>query len=524
MRNDPILSLNQVIIYLRKSRADDPNMSVEDVLASHERQLQEYATKTFGSVIPESQIYREVVSGETISDRPVVQQVLRLIESEDIRAVLVIEPQRLSRGDLENCGRIINLFRYSQTYVLTPMVSYDLCDEYDRKFFEMELTRGNDYLEYTKRILLRGRLAAVKQGDYIGNVAPYGYRKAVIADGKKRHHTLEIVPEEADAVKIMFAMYADGTGFPTIAHHLDDLGIIPRNGDHWKVATLKDMLENPVYIGKIRWNWKKTRKVVEDGEIRKIRRRDENCLLFDGLHPAIIDKDLYDRANAIRKSRPHVRKNSQLSNPFAGLLFCECGTAMSMKRYVNHGRSGDRVLYSMICNDQTYCHTKSVSYSDFLDRVISVLRDAIKDFEVKLSDDCTGATIALEAHIRALESNLNQLRKKDERQKDAYENGVYSLSDYIARNSKIQDQIRKTTAALDTAKSTPLPSVDYSGKIVKFQACIDSLLDDSVSAAEKNRFLKECIERIDYHNDMPSLPGVGRYVDNIFDLKISLRL
>ena len=197
---------------------------------------------------------------------------------------------------------------------------------------------------------------------------------------------------------------------------------------------------------------------------------------------------------------------------------------MSMKRYVNHGRSGDRVLYSMICNDQTYCHTKSVSYNDFIDRVISVLRDAIKDFEVKLSDDCTGATIALEAHIRALESNLNQLRKKDERQKDAYENGVYSLSDYVVRNTKIQDQIRKTTAALDTAKSTPLPSVDYSGKIVKFQACIDSLLDDSVSAVEKNRLLKECIERIDYHNDMPSLPGVGRHVDNIFDLKISLRL
>ena len=179
-----------VIIYLRKSRADDPCMTVEDVLANHERQLQEYSMSFFGAKIPEDRIFREVVSGETIADRPVMKEVMTLLETGIIKGVLVIEPQRLSRGDLEDCGKIINTFRYTNTLVITPSKTYNISDEYDRKFFEMELTRGNDYLEYTKRILSRGKLASVKQGNFIGSVAPYGYKKVTKGTGKDTYLSL----------------------------------------------------------------------------------------------------------------------------------------------------------------------------------------------------------------------------------------------------------------------------------------------------------------------------------------------
>ena len=159
-----LFSITEVIIYLRKSRSDDPSMSVEEVLFKHETQLQDYALAVFGNHIPEANIFREVVSGETIADRPVMQQVMKILESGSKKAALVIEPQRLSRGDLEDCGKIINTFRYTNTLVITPPKTYDLADEYDRKFFEMELMRGNDYLEYTKKILNRGRIASRKTG------------------------------------------------------------------------------------------------------------------------------------------------------------------------------------------------------------------------------------------------------------------------------------------------------------------------------------------------------------------------
>ena len=183
---------NEIYIYLRKSRSDDSSLSIEEVLSRHETILQDYAKKNLGFLIPESQIFREVVSGETIDDRPLMKQLIHLLESDSsIKGVLVVEPQRLSRGDLVDCGTIINTFRYTNTLVLTPPKTYNLTDEYDRKFLEMELMRGNDYLEYTKRILARGREASVRAGNYIGSIRPYGYQKVTYGTGKDKVLTLE---------------------------------------------------------------------------------------------------------------------------------------------------------------------------------------------------------------------------------------------------------------------------------------------------------------------------------------------
>ena len=55
-------TMSYYIMYLRKSRADDPNETVEEVLAKHERILQNYAIMNYKSKIPEENIYREVVS------------------------------------------------------------------------------------------------------------------------------------------------------------------------------------------------------------------------------------------------------------------------------------------------------------------------------------------------------------------------------------------------------------------------------------------------------------------------------
>ena len=82
-------------MYLRKSRADDPNETVEEVLAKHERILQNYAMMNYKSKIPEENIYREVVSGETIDDRPEINQVFIRMQDKDCRGVLVVDPQEL---------------------------------------------------------------------------------------------------------------------------------------------------------------------------------------------------------------------------------------------------------------------------------------------------------------------------------------------------------------------------------------------------------------------------------------------
>lgn len=177
---------DDIIEYFRKSRQDDPTQTVEEVLEKHRQIIDRWVDDNLSGPVPESNIYMERVSGETIKDRSEIQKVLSRIESPAIRAVLVVEPQRLSRGDLEDAGRIINAFRYSNTLIITPQRIYDLRDDADRMVFEMELKQGNQYLEYTKHILFRGRTAAAQKGAFIAAYAPFGYDKVTVDKIKSR--------------------------------------------------------------------------------------------------------------------------------------------------------------------------------------------------------------------------------------------------------------------------------------------------------------------------------------------------
>lgn len=523
-----MVSFDNIIIYLRKSRSDAPAQTVEEVLAKHERILQDYCIKEYGKVIPEKRIYREVVSGETIQDRPVMQKLLKELETNNIYGVLIVEPQRLSRGDLQDCGQIINSFRYTNTAVITPGKTYNLQDEYDRKFFEMELTRGNDYLEYTKKILNRGRVASVKQGNYICSVRPYGYKKVVIGTGKDKCHTLEIIPEEAEAIKLMYHLYLDeNMGFTNIARTLDSMHIKPLKSSNWSAATIRDMIDNPIYIGKIVWNNRKVVKKWENEQIIKVRPRNkgDDVICVDGKHEAIIDEETFNAARQKRGLTPKVRKFKELRNPLAGILFCStCGHSMSMKKYVDKRSHTGKVTTIMLCNKQAVCHTKSAQYEQIVAKIKESLADAIANFEIKMKEQENNNIDIHKQRITSLKDELNRLYNKDVRQKDAFEDGIYTKEEYIERNSKLQSQILNIKAEIENEKNNTPVIIDYQNKITTFTECLTSLDDDSISAADKNSLLKNCIDKIIYHNDMPSLPGIGRYIENSFRLEIFLKM
>ena len=216
-----LFKIDEILVYLRKSRSDDPLLSVEEVLQKHETILDEWSEKNFGEAVPEKNKFREIVSGETIADRPQMLDVLRRIESPQIKAIMVVEVQRLSRGDLEDAGRLIKLLRYTNTYVITPQKTYDLRDDYDRDMFERELKRGNEFLEYQKKIMNRGRLLSVSQGNFIGSIPPYGYDKTWIHEGKKKCPTLKINEPQAEIVRMIFDLYVNkDMGFKRICNYL----------------------------------------------------------------------------------------------------------------------------------------------------------------------------------------------------------------------------------------------------------------------------------------------------------------
>lgn len=495
----------EVIDYLRKSRSDDPLLTVEEVLSKHEAMLDEWAEKHLGSVVPEENKYREVVSGETIAERPEINRVLRLIESPRYKAVAVVEPQRLTRGDLEDIGRLMKLLKHTNTLVITPQRIYDLRDEYDGDAFERELKRGNDYLEYTKKILNRGRLLSVSQGNYVGNTAPYGYDKTFVTEGKRKCPILVPNKEEADVVRMMFDLYVNkNMGCTTICKKFDEMGIKPPRGEHWSTAAMTKMLENIHYIGKVKWNHRKTLTIVEEGEFKKTRpvAKVGEYLIYDGKHEAIVPEELFNAAQAKKGKNTRQKPNTKVRNPFAGLIWCKCGRAMSLRIYKNRDAAP-----RLLCDGQTYCKTGSCLYTEMEERVSAILADCIRDFQVRLKNN-EGDSVKLHMRlINNLEAKQKELEAKELAQWEAQADPdpAKRMPPHIFQklNEKLLKEKEEVRQALCKAYESMPEPVDYEEKIAQFTEALNALHNPDVDAATKNRLLKACIERIEYHRDAP---------------------
>ncbi len=503
-----LFSHDEILVYLRKSRSDDPMLTVEEVLQKHETNLNEWIEKHLEGTIPESNRFREVVSGETIADRPEIQKVLNLIESPKYKAILVVEIQRLSRGDLEDAGRLIKLLRYTNTVVITPQKLYNLQDDYDRDFFERELKRGNEYLEYTKKIMNNGKLLSVSQGNYIASQPPYGYNKTWVMDGKRKCPTLIENKEQADVVRMIFDMYVNqDMGRVNICHRLDSLGIKPPKGAHWSPPGLKDMLENIHYIGKVKWNWRKEVTVIENGEVIKTHPKSKpgEYLVYDGKHEAIIPEELFYAAKDKQGRNHRAKANTKIRNPLAGLLYCQCGRAMSYRTYKKEGV--ERCEPRLLCDNQVHCKTGSCTYDEIIKIVNDILVKTISDYELTL---LTNSTDAVDCHaqlIKNLEKKLKSLEAKELAQWEAqaHPDPSQRMPQGIFKqlNEKLQREKENVIQALKEANETMPEPEQIEIKIRMFKDALDALRNPDIDAQTQNRLLKACIERIEYKREAP---------------------
>jgi hypothetical protein len=519
----PKLTPEEILDYLRKSQSDDPLLTVEEVLSKHEAILDDWAEKHLGGKVPEENKYREVVSGETLKDRPEIQKVLRRIESPKIKAVKVVEPQRLTRGDLEDIGRLMKLLKHTNTLVITPTHIYDLRDEYDWDAFERELKRGNDYLEYYKKIQASGRLLSVSQGNYLGTYAPYGFKKITVMDGKRKCPTLEEDPETADVVRMIFNMYVNkDMGCQRICNYLDSMKIKPPKGEHWSSAAMQDMLENIHYIGKVRWNFRKTVTIVEDGEIIKTRPTAKigEYLIYEGRHEGIIPEELFNAAQAKRGKIPRTKAKAKVRNPLAGLVWCRCGRAMSLRTYKNKDGS-ERNPPRLLCDDQAHCKTGSVLFDEMIDRVCQILEQCIEDFEIRVNEN-TGDSAKLHAKlIKNLEKKMQDLQAKELSQWEAQSDPdpAKRMPPHIFQqlNAKLLKEKEEVQQALCKAYESMPEPVDYEEKVAMFSDALAALRNPEIDAQEKNRLLKLCIDRIDYSREKPQrIPSQQeRYYDPV---------
>jgi hypothetical protein len=505
------------LIYLRKSRKDDPNETVEEVLSKHERDLQELALRLFGGRIPEENIYREIGSSESIDDRAEMLKVLARIEDPNVRGVLVVDPPRLSRGDLTDCGRIVNDFRYTNTLVITPRDSFDLSVKRDRRYFQDELLRGSDYQDYVKDVLQRGRENAVKRGCFIMQNAPYGYDKVKIG----KDHTLE-PNDNADVVRMIFEWYVnEGISWYKMAQRLDEMGIPAPKGGKWHKEVLSRMVRNQHYAGKVVCNSRPTVTVLENGERRKRRLKaaPEDVIIAEGKHPAIIDPELWDRAQEKVRNTPRLGGNKELSNVLAGLLRCSCCGYIMDRRPLPSGA-------------RYFCPTHQGRKQCFktvkCDVILDALRIALEEAELpalksKVENDEGNARKTQERIIAKLQKQMDEYREQEDEQYELLERKKYTQELFDRRNAQLRAKMEECEKQLYLARSAMPKTVNYAEKVVALEAAITALHDPEANNTEVNKVLKTIIERIEFTGS-PSQGKHGPRGSDEFKLEVFLRL
>lgn len=510
---------NQIwLMYLRKSRQDDPNESVEEVLAKHELILQEWAKRELGREIPEDCIYREVVSGgESIEDREEMRKVLARIEDPKVAGILVVDPQRLTRGELEDCGLLISTLKYTSTLVATPTMTYDMTNKMERKFFEGELMRGRDYLDYSKEILLRGRIAAVKRGCYIATNVLFGYRKVVI--GKDR--TLE-PDENADIVRMIFDLYVNhDMSYYQIACKLNDMGVKPQKGDEWNKSSIRWMLRNVHYDGKVCFNRVKQVTSMENGEkvTRKLMQPVEEIIIAEGKHPALIDHETFMRAQEKIDANIPAKEGFPLRNPFAGILYCtKCGKAIAQHPY-------KRAEPRFECRTRPKCY-KSVKMSELENAVLIALEQSeLPALQAKWKSG-EGNSIAIQKKLlESLEKEMANYRQQEEKQYEFLETGRYTPDMFDRRNAILRQKMEDCQERIYKAKATMPKEVNYAERIVMLKDAIAAMKDNTATAEQKNRLLKAIVERIEFTGFPPADKSKGyKKGENDYKLSITLRL
>ncbi len=507
----------QYIIYLRKSRQDDPRETVEEVLAKHEAMLQEYALREFGHKIPEENIYREVVSGESIESREEMKKVLARIEDPNIKGVLVVEPSRLSRGDLLDCGRLINDLRYTKTLVVTPMMTYDIENKMERKFFQDELLRGNDYLEYTKEILLRGRVAAVKRGCYIVSIPPYGYKKVMIG----KNHTLEIIPEEAAVVRQVFEWYIGGITLLNISRKLNEMGVKSQTGGPWTKNTLRGMIVNEHYLGYVFYSTRVNTVCIENGErkVRSMKQDEDKIVKAQGLHEPIIDQATWDAARNVNPSVPRTQRIFELQNPLASVLVCsKCGKVMRRAKYKH---CEDRYT----CRHGFQCY-KSVKVSDMVNAVIMAIEEVeLPAMELKVTNNDGNAYKIQQKLLAKLERQMEDYESQEEAQYEFLENRQYTPEVFEKRNAALRAKMDACQEEIKKARASMPKSVNYEEAVKSLQDVVEILKDDEATPAVKNKIVKTIIERIEFTGSPRFQEGDKIGLEyNPFSIKVFLRV
>lgn len=399
-------------------------------------------------------------------------------------------------------GKVAKSFQISNTKIITVTKTYDPNNEFDEEYFEFGLFMSRIEYKTINRRLQRGRILACQDGKYVGSVTPYGYNKAPIQGDRGFY----LVPnEEAQNVKLIFNLYTNSEfGVTKLKEKLDLSGAKSKRGKDFSCETIKQILKNPVYIGKIVWNGRKTVKKYVDGEITITRPRNPDFEVYDGLHEPIIEEHIWE--NAQKKLKQNTGKRAKyetdIKNPMAGLVICgKCGAKMQRRPYKKSGQETSLICMNAKCDNIS---SKIVLVEE---QLIKMLKEYYKNVKIMVEDNNVqneSEIILNKTIISQLEKEKNSLEIQKEKCCEFLEKEIYDVITFKTRTTDICGKLDVVNKKIKDINSLNKKIEDNKEELTQKLPKLISMIDEYYnleSVKDKNKLLKQLLKKVIYYKD-----------------------
>ena len=451
--------------------------------------------------------------------RPGFQQMLSDIEVGHINCVIVKDLSRLGRNSIDTGYYIEQYFYAHNVRFIAVTDQFDTADPgnlHGGIMLPLKNMINEAYsLDIGRKIKAQAR-QAMKDGDYIGARAPYGYRK-----DPDNCHKLLIVENTAPVVKQIFEWAYERVALNRIVRNLNEMGIAAPS--HYKKSTGE--ITSPGLIGSGKWQTRTVMKILESevytGDLvqgktkmvdhRQVKADDDNLIIARHTHEPIISHELFIAVQEYRKqvceeSRA-VHKRAYTPNIFKSKVFCaDCGRSLHRQR-AERKKGSDIYWFHCLTNSRVAkdtCKGVMMQETELIATVTTILE---KELSVALGMSLP--LFQLEARQKqkkdGLKSQMSAKRQEIEKQRrlirGLYENfvqGILTSEEYFELKAGYEESITALSGDIE-ALEKEMDALD--DQLVRYRAMekdVKSLAQDHVLTAE---LIERLIERIEIDHE-----------------------
>lgn len=386
------------------------------------------------------------ISGMHADKREEFQRMLRDAKLGKIDMIITKEISRFARNTLDSIQYTRELLSYGVCVWFQNDGINTIDDDSEFRLTIMAGVAQDEIRKLSSRVKF-GHAQSIKNGVVLGH-RMYGYSNN---QGK-----LELIPEEADMVRMIFEDYASGISTPRIEKKLWDMGYRSLKGGKINRDVIKNIIRNPKYKG---YYCGGKVKVVDMFTKKQEFLPQSEWIMFkdDGSRvPQIIDETTWEKANAYLRERGEAIKSRRTSfkneNIFTGKLFCaNDGAPYWMKQHYIRGKEDVRWVCSYkIKNGAASCDSFGLAESELKEIIAELINKSSENIDSILEEYFEILQSSIKNipdnknEISRLEKQIDLLKQKREKILEYNLDGKISDDEFVSRNKEYMKQIKQT--------------------------------------------------------------------------------